>query len=81
MSFLEEKHLKLTHFFISLGDIFTVNTMKQLNNSFIFSYIDYCHRAWGRTYQNSVNSIYIMLHSVHIILPEKVQLQKSEDKL
>ena len=33
-----------------LRDIFTINIMTQLYNSLIFSYIDYCLEAWGRTY-------------------------------
>ena len=44
----------------NLRDIFTVNTMKQLYNSLIFPYIDYCPEAWGRTYPSNVNSVYIM---------------------
>ena len=41
-------------------DIFTVNTMKKIHNSFIFPYIDYCHEEWGMTYPSNVNSVYIM---------------------
>ena len=44
----------------NLGGIFMVNTMKQLCNSFIFQYIDYCLEAWGRTYPSNVNSVYVM---------------------
>ena len=44
----------------NLRDIFTVNTMKQLYNSFIFSYIDYYHEVWGRTYPSNVNPVYVM---------------------
>ena len=43
-----------------LGDVFTVNTMKQLHNSFIFLYSDYCLEAWCRTYPSNANSVYIM---------------------
>ena len=34
--------------------------MKQLYNSFIFPFIDYCLEVWGRTYQGNINSVYIM---------------------
>ena len=44
----------------NLGDIFTVNTMKQLYNSFIFPYIDYCLEVWGRAYPSNVNPAYVM---------------------
>ena len=44
----------------NLRDISTVNTMKQLYNSFIFPYIDYCLEAWGRTYPSNVNPVYVM---------------------
>ena len=37
-----------------------VNTMKQLYNSFIFPYIDYCLEVWGRTYPSNVNPVYVM---------------------
>ena len=46
----------------NLRDIFTVNTKKQLYNSFIFPYIDYCVEAWGRTYQSNVNLVYIIVY-------------------
>ena len=44
----------------NLRDIFTVNTMKKLYNSFTFQYIDHCIEACGRTYQRNVNLVYIM---------------------
>ena len=37
-----------------------VNTIKQLYNSFIFPYIDYCLELSGRTYPSNVNEVYIM---------------------
>ena len=40
--------------------IFMVNTIKQLYNSFIFPYIDYCLEAWGRTYPRNINPVYVM---------------------
>ena len=43
-----------------LRNIFTVNTMKQLYDSLIFPYIDYCLEVWGRTYPSNVNPVYIM---------------------
>ena len=44
----------------NLRDIFTVNTMKQLGNYFLFPYIHYCLEVWDITYQSNVNSVYIM---------------------
>ena len=52
----------------NLRDIFKVNTMKQLYNSFIFPYIDYCLEVWDRTYPCNVNPVYAMLKkSIRII--------------
>ena len=48
----------------NLRYIFTVNTMKQHYNCFIFPYIDYCLEGWGRTYSRDVNSVYIMQEKV-----------------
>ena len=44
----------------NLRDIFTVNTMTQFYNSFIFQYIYYYLGIWGGTYPCNVNSAYIM---------------------
>ena len=53
----------------NLRDIFTVNTMKQLYNYFIFSYIDHCLEVWGSTYPSNVNPVYIMQKkAIRIIL-------------
>ena len=41
----------------NLRDILAVNTMKQLYDSFIFPYIDYCLEVLGRTYPNNVNPV------------------------
>ena len=34
--------------------------MKQLYNSFIFPYIDYCLEVWCRTYPSNVNTVFAM---------------------
>ena len=44
----------------NLRGIFTVISMKQLYNSFIFPYIDYCLEAWRRTYPSNVNPVYVI---------------------
>ena len=44
----------------NLIDMLTVNTMRQLNNSFIFPYIDYCLEVWGGTYPGNINPVYVM---------------------
>ena len=58
------KILKCIAIMYYLRDIFMVNTMKQLYNSFIFPYIDYCHAVWGRTYPYNVNPVYILQKKV-----------------
>ena len=45
-----------------------MNTIKQLYNSFIFPYIDYCLEVWGRTYLSNVNPIYVMHKKAIIII-------------
>ena len=49
-------------------DMTTVNTMKQLRNSFIFPYIDYCLEVWGRTcpvYVMQKKAMRIILNAHH----------------
>ena len=52
--------IKCISIMYSLRDIFTINIMTQLYNSFICPYIDYCLEVWGRTYPSNVNPVYIM---------------------
>ena len=44
----------------NLRDIFMVNTMRQVYNSFIFQYVDYCLKVRGRTYPSNFNSVYVI---------------------
>ena len=60
INYVNPNILKCIAIMYNLRDISTVNTMKQIYNSFIFPYIDYCLEVWGRIYPSNVNPVYVM---------------------
>ena len=53
-----DRTFRLIEFRISELLLYTINAKKQLYNSFIFLYIDYCLKLLGRTYPSNVHLVY-----------------------